>query len=515
MSTRTYRDAIEKLNSLQSNAATLDTVRAAGSQRSEFAIPEMIEYLDRIGYSPKDLNRLNVVHVTGTKGKGSTCAFTDSILRHAVPSWKVGLYTSPHLIAVRERIRVNGDPVSEEDFAKFFFDVWDRLEGSASKHLNARRSKPFYFKFVTLVAYHTFLSLGVDATILEVGVGGAYDSTNVVPKPIATGVTSLGLDHVGVLGNTLPKIAWHKGGIYKEGVPAFTVEQPVEALEVLKERAETLKASTFTVLPHLPELANIKLGLKGAHQLQNASLAVHLAQALLLAKSPASDIHHLSSSPFRLSDTFIAGLENARWPGRCQQVVDPRRIPDRSSKTTWFLDGAHTVESLRALGEWHFSPGKRPQPVRILIFNCTSGRSGPVFLETILSTMTSNLARHHNDHVLEFNPAYFDHVIFCTNVTYADGHFKGDLTSLAMSDTEKHTLAPQRELGNEWSKLVPSFPSQNVHVLPSIEHALRIVRGLEEAHTGTDVQVLVAGSLHLVGGVIEVAGLAEVALGSG
>jgi folylpolyglutamate synthase len=84
-----------------------------------------------------------------------------------------------------------------------------------------------------------------------------------------------------------------------------------------------------------------------------------------------------------------------------------------------------------------------------------------------------------------------------------------------MSDTEKHTLAPQRELGNVWSKLVPSFPSQNVHVLPSIEHALRIVRGLEETHTVTDVQVLVAGSLHLVGGVIEVAGLAEVALGSG
>ncbi|KAG9015881.1 Folylpolyglutamate synthetase, partial [Tulasnella sp. 427] len=125
---RTYEDAVTALNSLQSNAATLEAVRASGGRLSQFAHPEMIEYLERIGYRPEDLNKLNVLHITGTKGKGSTSAFCDSILRKSVPSWKVGLYTSPHLVAVRERIRVNGEPISEADFTQYFFEVWDRLQ---------------------------------------------------------------------------------------------------------------------------------------------------------------------------------------------------------------------------------------------------------------------------------------------------------------------------------------------------------------------------------------------------
>ncbi|KAG5648932.1 Folylpolyglutamate synthetase [Asterophora parasitica] len=127
MSTRTYRDAVDQLNSLQSNAAALEAVRASGGRLSEFAIPEMVEYLGRIGYSPHDLNALNVIHITGTKGKGSTSAFTDSILRQALSGKKIGLYTSPHLVAVRERIRINGAPISEELFARYFYEVWDRL----------------------------------------------------------------------------------------------------------------------------------------------------------------------------------------------------------------------------------------------------------------------------------------------------------------------------------------------------------------------------------------------------
>ncbi|KAF8323781.1 FolC bifunctional protein [Clavulina sp. PMI_390] len=519
MANRTYTDAIAKLNTLQSNAATLEAMRKSGAPpKAELAIAEMNEYLSRIGYAPEDLNRLNVLHVTGTKGKGSTCAFTDSLLRHAVPSWKVGLYTSPHLVSACERIRINGKPISEEKFAKYFFYVWDKLEQSTSSNIIPPGTKPMYFKFVTLVAFHTFLEEKVDATVLEVGLGGKYDSTNIVPIPVVTGVAALGLDHTNVLGKTLGEIGWQKGGIYKPGVPAFTVEQPPEGLAALEQQAKDLKASSFTVLPPIPELSMYKLGLQGQHQVHNATLAVHLSHQFLMARllEPTSGMF---SSPTPLSAPFIAGLENARWPGRCQTVIDPSRSGSEGKpNTTWYLDGAHTVESLKACAEWYTTPGvglrdegnTESSPQRVLIFNCTSGRSGLTFINTLLENIAAQLEKHASTSLLADHPGFFDTVIFCTNVTYADGKFKGDLTTVAMPDSERLKLEPQHQLADAWSSVVPTYSKEKIHVLPSVEHALREVRRIESE--GTNVQVLVAGSLHLVGGVIEVAGLGEVAL---
>ncbi|KAJ7498770.1 FolC bifunctional protein [Mycena latifolia] len=509
MSTRTYRDAVDSLNSLQTNAAALELVRATGGRSSAFAIPEMIEYLGVIGYKPADLNALNAIHITGTKGKGSTSAFTESILRETHPQWKTGLYTSPHLVAVRERIRINGTPLSEEDFAKFFFEVWDRINEN-KKRAETTPDKPGYFRFMTLVAFHTFLSLKVDVTVLEVGVGGTHDSTNIVPKPVVTGITALGIDHVNVLGKTLGEIAWQKGGIFKEGVPAFTVHQPVEGLDVLRQQAKDLKSSEFTVVSQVPGLSQVTLGLAGGHQIQNATLAVHLARTFLLSRG-------LISSDEVLTDNFVRGLENARWPGRCQTVVDPV-----FTHTTWYLDGAHTLESLECCMQWFVSPGAGLQTdsrysilpwlqvqctdqtcrTRILVFNCTSGRSGSAFLESMNSHTATQLALFESD---ETASSFFDHVIFCTNVTYADGGFKGDLTTLAIPEADLAELKTQHQLSSAWSSLIPTFPPENIHVLPSIEHAVSLVRQLE-SDTGR-VDVLVAGSLHLVGGVIEVAGL--------
>ncbi|EIN10312.1 FolC bifunctional protein [Punctularia strigosozonata HHB-11173 SS5] len=528
---KTYTDAVAALNDTQSNAATLDAVRASGGRLSQFAIPEMIEYLHRIGYTPEDLNRMNVIHVTGTKGKGSTCAFVDSILRRERPSFKVGLYTSPHLVAVRERIRINGTPISEELFAKFFFEVYDRLSANTKRAHESTPEKPNYFRFVTLVAYHAFLQLGVDATILEVGVGGMYDSTNIVPKPIVTGVTALGIDHVGVLGKTLPEIAWQKGGIYKEGVPALSVAQPEEALEVLRKQAIDRKASEFIVVPDTAALYSIKLGLPGAHQRQNANLAIHLVRTFLAnptiaAKSNRPPPTFDSEGAAPLPATFVGGLQNARWPGRCQTVPDP---DPANAKTTWYLDGAHTKESLEFCMAWYVSPGaglplyeSAPRPMRVLVFNCTAGRSGPALLGGMLEKTASQLQIHHvdkeaaaedlegtDDDDLDPNK-FFDHVIFCSNVTYADGGYKGDLTSKNVHESDLAKMKVQNELAAAWTALVPSFPKSNIHVLPSIEHAIRTVRGLQTEER--PVKVLVTGSLHLVGGVIEVAGLAKVAL---
>ncbi|KAJ8086797.1 Folylpolyglutamate synthetase [Marasmius tenuissimus] len=476
MSSRTYKDAIEHLNSLQSNAATLEAVRASGGTLSTMAIPEMLEYLGRIGYRPEDLNALNAIHITGTKGKGSTSAFTNSILQSARPDWKIGLYTSPHLVAVRERIRINGRPLPEEDFTGFFFEVWDKLQENTQRQHENTSLMPGYFRFLTLLAFHTFLKMKVDATVLEVGVGGTYDSTNIVPKPVVTGITALGIDHVFVLGNTLEQIAWQKGGIYK--------------------------ASEFEVVDPIPELASIRLGLAGEHQVQNATLAVHLSKRFL---NSSSSMNEDTSLP----ETFKTGLVNTKWPGRCQTVVDPSR-----PETSWYLDGAHTAESLDCCMRWFVSANaalgssNAKSRQRVLIFNCTSGRSGPSFLTAMHATSGAQLKANHSDIDPE---SFFDRVIFCTNITYADGKFKGDLTTVALADDDVKQLKTQNQLADAWLSLLPDFPKDKIHVLPSIEHAISVVRGLE-SNDSNGVDVLVTGSLHLIGGVIEVAELSEVAL---
>ncbi|WVQ85546.1 hypothetical protein IAT38_007712 [Cryptococcus sp. DSM 104549] len=479
---RTYAEAISLLNTCQSNAATIEAIRKSGGRLNEHAVSEMHDYLRKIGYKPEDLNRLNVVHITGTKGKGSTSAFTERILRAHMAGKKIGLYTSPHLCAVRERIRINGEPISEEDFAKYFFEVWDKLEADPKTLTPLTPQFPIYFRLLTLLAFHTFLSLGVSATVLEVGIGGTYDSTNIVPKPVVTGITSLGLDHTAVLGNTIEEIATNKAGIYKKGVPALSVVQE-QAGEVLKAIAEKVEAP-FEVVPTIPPTP---LGLPGAHQIINASLAVGLAQHFLTSQF----YPFTAASPGAIPPSFVAPLASTRWPGRCQLVSQ--------GETTWLLDGAHTTESLQSCGEWAWGleekTGKKPE---VLVFNCSGGRAAESLLGTLLET-GAKTKKAGRDEIAKA----FDSVVFCTNVTYTDGHFKSDLDAKAIDPNDLSQLATQNALRDAWLRLNPSFPADRVHAVASIQHAVQIVRGLGQK------TVLVAGSLHLVGGVMEVAGLQE------
>ncbi|KAF5363480.1 hypothetical protein D9756_000501 [Leucocoprinus leucothites] len=517
-SSRTYRDAIDHLNTLQVDAARPEATRATPG-RSQFAISDMLEYLYRIGYSPNELNALNVIHIAGTKGKGSTSAFVNSILQHAQPSWKVGLYTSPHLSTVRERIRINGVPISEEDFTKYFFEVWDNLLMENDKVNADDRSKavashattlpgtlsstslmPGYFRCMTLLAFHVFLKMKVDATVLEVGVGGAYDGTNIVPKPVVTGITALGIDHVPVLGNTLRDIAWHKGGIFKEGVPAITVVQPQEGMEVLEARARELRASSFRSVQTLDSLFEVPLGLAGRHQVQNATIAVELARQFLCERQALADTSELPQS-------FVDGLRATRWPGRCQTVADPAH-----SNIIWYLDGAHTLESLDYCMDWFLSPGVgvdtegNPSPAkRVLIFNCTKGRPGETFIRVINNKITAWANKNARD-----ASKFFDHVIFCTNATYANGRFKHEFTSKVMSGEELLHLTIQNELSTAWSSTIPEYARDRIHVLPSIEHAISQIRTISA--DSIPIKLLVTGSLHLIAGIIEGAGLSRIAL---
>jgi folylpolyglutamate synthase len=215
----------------------------------------------------------------------------------------------------------------------------------------------------------------------------------------------LGLDHTAVLGNTIEEIAKNKAGIYKKGVPALSVHQEFQSgEEVLRRYAEEIGAE-FEVVKDIPD---VPLGLRGSHQKINAALAVGLAKSYL---SKAQN-RTFPSQPI-IPDSFLPALRDTKWPGRCQSVI--------RGDVNWLLDGAHTVESLRSCGEWAWNEGWREgMKKRVLIFNCSGGRAGEGLLRALLDA-----GARVEGGSLEVLGKGFEQVIFCTNVTYTSGEFKG------------------------------------------------------------------------------------------
>ncbi|CAO1613694.1 unnamed protein product [Sympodiomycopsis kandeliae] len=503
---RTYSDAIDALNTLQSNAAVIAAIRASGGKLNDFAIPEMVEYLKRIGYSVEDLDRLNIIHVTGTKGKGSTAAFSSSLLlaalknqgkqdtvERSLDSPKVGLYTSPHMMLVRERIRFDGLPIDEERFAKEFWHVWDKLGETANQRANPEITpvRPVYFRFLTILAFHIFLTTpSLEAVVLEVGIGGKFDSTNLMQHPVACGVSTLGLDHTALLGNTIEEIAAQKAGIYKKDSPAISVKQSTEsAEEVLRKVSEEVGAD-FTLLPSpLAQLQSLALGLPGPHQVTNAHLALALVDSYLKSPRVKSSLSVWESGKEQkeIAPWARKALSDARWPGRCQVVP-----LSSDAEAVFYLDGAHTTDSLALCTSWFVST-TRPNASRSLIFNCTNGRSAHELLKSLLDVLVSSQGGTDYKTISTF----FQSVIFCTNTTYKSGSSSGDLTSKAVDPSDLEAMSIQRDLQAAWNELTQSASADQVKVLPSIEDAFELIKSQVQNH-----DVLVAGSLHLVGGVM-------------
>ncbi|CDU25310.1 related to tetrahydrofolylpolyglutamate synthase (met6+) [Sporisorium scitamineum] len=518
-SAHTYDDAIDALNSLQSNAATIEALRKSGGRLLDFAIPEMVEYLERIGYTTLDLNRLNVIHITGTKGKGSTSAFVDSLLRQLTPVHskpKVGLYTSPHMTSVRERIRINGQPVSHQLFTTYFWQVWDRLEQNPTRKFDLTPLRPVYFRFLTLLAFHIFLSEGVQPVILEVGIGGKYDSTNIVPKCVVAGITQLGLDHTAILGNTVEEIAVQKAGIFKPQAPAVCwAQQPGKALEEVDRIANEVGVSDLKIVDVHPALASkaaalgsedantVSLGLPGFHQTTNASVALELVNAYLDSEAGKAVFTESSHRASTLTPWQHKGLQEARWPGRCQTV--PSWRPGLG--LTWYLDGAHTTDSLSVCLGWFTAVQQRQAQAkrnkRIFVFNCTNGRSAHELLSSVLDAVERGLggqpgSSSHGTSRYSLAKDYFDQAIFTTNITFEGGGWSSELTSKLLDDADLANLTVQNQLAETWKQLVPES-STEVRITPSIQAMHNHVL---EAAQNQQVDCLVSGSLHLVGGVM-------------
>ncbi|XP_057610764.1 folylpolyglutamate synthase, mitochondrial isoform X2 [Chionomys nivalis] len=538
--TASFQDAVRMLNTLQTNASYLEQVkRQRGDPQAQLEAMEV--YLARSGLQVEDLNQLNIIHVTGTKGKGSTCAFAERILRNY--GLKTGFFSSPHLVQVRERIRINGKPISPELFTKHFWRLYHQLEEFKD---DSQISMPAYFRFLTLMAFHVFLQEKVDLAVVEVGIGGAYDCTNIIRKPVVCGVSSLGIDHTSLLGDTVEKIAWQKGGIFKPGVPAFTVLQPEGPLAVLRDRAQQTSCPLY-LCPPLEALEEgglpLTLGLEGDHQRSNAALALQLAHCWL-EQQGHQDIQELKVSRPRIrwqlplapvfhpTSHMRHGLRDTEWPGRTQVL---RRGP-----VTWYLDGAHTASSVQACVRWYcqsLQRNKRPSggsQVHVLLFNSTGDRDPAVLLKLL-------------------QPCQFDYAVFCPNLTEVSSTENADQQNFTVTldqvllrclQHQQHWSclgekqadpdlwsSPSPEPGGPGSMLLARHPphsaSTNSLVFSCISHALQWIsqgrdpifqppsppRSLLSHPTASSgasilreaaaIHVLVTGSLHLVGGVLK------------
>lgn len=309
------------------------------TDQPHFGLERMVELLALRGNPHL---KLKVIHIGGTNGKGSTIAFLKNMLEKL--GLRVGVFSSPYLIHYTDQISINGESIPEARLESLMSDYQTLLEGESATNLQGTTE----FEIITAIAYDYFASEQVDVAIMEVGMGGLLDSTNVC-QPILTGITTIGLDHVALLGDTLETIAEQKAGIIKQGIPLVTGRIAPEAFAVIDRIAEEKDAPRFAygadyqvchqesvVIGEVFDYTSVvrqgrfQTGLLGLHQIENAGMALALLDTFC-----QEDGRELASNDF-----LGQALEETSWPGRLEIVSrDPLMI----------LDGAHNPHAIKAL----------------------------------------------------------------------------------------------------------------------------------------------------------------------
>ncbi|KAF5027597.1 hypothetical protein F66182_339 [Fusarium sp. NRRL 66182] len=479
---RSYNEALSLLSHLYSNrqitnlfekpAAAAVASKSSSSPSAEppknlnaVAIPEMREWLRRAGYETKDLARLRHIHIAGTKGKGSVSAFATGMLRQYET---VGTYTSPHLVSPRERIAIQGEQVSQSLFADAVFELWERLsdaakrEGKSTAEAQGSASKPFFFRFMTLLAWHIFLREKVDSVVLECGIGGEYDATNLVPPEAVSAavITQLGIDHVAMLGDTVDDISWHKAGILKPGVRGFVrrMDEQPSVRQVLRQRAIEKGAELIELDDALVEQWGGVVGrLPGDFQRYNQALAVlAVRQHLGMRVDPKTAL-------FDLPDKMITGLREASLRGRCEII--------QQGHIGWHLDGAHTRDSIQEVARW-FVTNIGQDESALLIFN-QQERDATQLLTILLDTIRASTGREN----------IFSHAFFTRN------------------DQEKPSQDETRDLGVQTrvARLMSERASDcHVKTFDNIQDTVAEARKVARSNQ----KALATGSMYLAGGIL-------------
>lgn len=344
----------------------LDFIHGLNRFGTKLGLHNITKLLELLG-NPHE--NIKIIHVAGTNGKGSTCAMIASILRSA--GFKVGLYISPYLEVFNERMQVNGENISNEDLARLTEKVREKVFHMRENGLGS----PTEFEVVTAIGFSYFKEQAVDFLVLEVGMGGRLDATNVV-TPLVSVITPISMDHQQYLGSTLRDISREKCGIIKQGVPVVTAPQEDEAMAVIEDTCRErncsltkvinssvsrspdtisyrfvnggIKGMTFDLYTPKTDYPGLQIGLMGRHQLDNAATAV-------------AAVEPLGNSGVNLSrEAIYKGLKGARWPGRLEIMKE---------KPTVLIDGAHNIagiKTLKAVLEEYFYDRKKILVVGIL-----------------------------------------------------------------------------------------------------------------------------------------------------
>ena len=347
-----------------------ERVRVLRYTEDMFKLDRMRQLLEVMG-NPHE--QIRMVHVAGTVGKGSTVAMIGSMLEGC--GYAVGQYTSPHLVDVRERIAINGQPIGKADFTELM-----RRTAEAVVKLD---SEPTFFEIITAIAFQHFADQAVDVAVIETGLGGRLDSTNVI-RPEVSVITLIDHDHEQLLGRTLPEIAREKAGIFKNGVPAITCRQAAEVEEALRKVAEDVGAPLkfiskdidfsyrFGASPGQPphtrvclitetsQFMHLPVPLPGEHQATNCALALATVDAL---KAVGFEFPEL-----QLHD----GLARTNTPGRMEMVWDRPRI---------LVDGAHNAAAISAL--MRCVGAHVAYDSMVCIFGCCEDKNIPALLEKV------------------------------------------------------------------------------------------------------------------------------------
>jgi dihydrofolate synthase/folylpolyglutamate synthase len=326
--------------------------------------------------------------IAGTNGKGSVTAMVDCALRKA--GVKTGRYTSPHLIRVEERFTINGQPVATDTLVAAI----EQMRSVIDKLLAAGtlEASPTFFEVTTAIAFELFRNAGVEFAVLEVGLGGRLDSTNVV-EPVAAAVTSIDFDHEQYLGTTLKAIAGEKAGVIRAGIPVVVGPLEPEAREVLETTCASAGArfidaesgtkinvhttdgrTMLAVKTPLRDYGRIALGLRGSHQVANAVVAIRLLEQLekLVPVGP---------------DAIIGGLRDVQWPGRLQMV-------ETDAGKSVLLDAAHNPAGSWALAQYLKQEFPEPLPI---VFGAMRDKDAALMLKTLLPVASSmTMTEPHN-----------------------------------------------------------------------------------------------------------------------
>ena len=360
------------------NPAVFDPVAYINTPRwqaSRLGLERIRELLERLG-RPQDA--LKFVHVAGTNGKGSVCAFTAAVLQAA--GYKTGLFTSPYIERFEERIRVNGEMISENDLR----DVTLEVRGHAEAMAEETGDHPTEFELMTAVALVHFARQRCDIAVVEVGLGGRLDSTNAIDAPEVCVITRIGLDHTALLGNTIAEIAGEKAGIIKPGAAVVSWPQDAEAMEVVAQRAAACDCEL-----RVPDFSQLEEGAvqwsgeeaKRAFACKGAALATQLVSSYQPQNAAVTleVVEALRAKGWNIPDQAVReGIAQTRWPGRFE-IVEGGSAPDAFALV---VDGGHNPQGAQALVESlnEVFPGRKA----VFVIGVLEDKNYPEMLEAVL-----------------------------------------------------------------------------------------------------------------------------------